>query len=99
MEIYLKKNFFFKLQIGRTTGRLHTFIVEPFCAHTDEDELYVAIYSQREEDVILFYEHGGIEIGDVDQVHTSSKKVELRNFKKSSIVKENFESCKMNFES
>ncbi|PAV76376.1 hypothetical protein WR25_26051 isoform C [Diploscapter pachys] len=53
--------------IGRTTGRLHTFIVEPFCAHTDEDELYVAIYSQREEDVILFYEHGGIEIGDVDQ--------------------------------
>lgn len=54
------------LQIGKTNGRLHSFIVEPFVEHTDNDELYVAIISRRDEDVILFYEHGGVEIGDVD---------------------------------
>lgn len=30
------------------------------------DELYVAIVSGRDEDVILFYEQGGVDIGDVD---------------------------------
>ncbi|KHJ89599.1 CoA binding domain protein [Oesophagostomum dentatum] len=54
-------------QVGKATGRLHTFIVEPFCAHTDADELYVAIFSQRYNDVIMFYEHGGVDVGDVDQ--------------------------------
>ncbi|KAK6013374.1 hypothetical protein OSTOST_21314, partial [Ostertagia ostertagi] len=34
------------VQIGKTTGRLHTFIVEPFVAHTDADELYIAIFSR-----------------------------------------------------
>lgn len=53
--------------MGKTTGRLHTFIIEPFCTHTDADELYVAIFSQRHHDVIMFYEHGGVDIGDVDQ--------------------------------
>ncbi|EPB70022.1 CoA binding domain protein [Ancylostoma ceylanicum] len=55
------------VQVGKTTGRLHTFIIEPFCTHTDADELYVAIFSQRHHDVIMFYEHGGVDIGDVDQ--------------------------------
>lgn len=53
-------------QVGKTTGRLSSFIVEPFVAHTDKDELYVAIYSLRDHDVIMFYEEGGVEIGDVD---------------------------------
>lgn len=35
-------------------------------AHTEKDELYVAIYSLRDHDVIMFYEEGGVEIGDVD---------------------------------
>ena len=42
------------------------FIVEPFCAHTESEELYVAIFSRRQQDIILFYEQGGVEIGDVD---------------------------------
>ncbi|KAF8383510.1 acly-1 [Pristionchus pacificus] len=54
------------IQIGKTTGRLYSFIVEPFVAHEDKDELYVAIVSGRDEDVILFYEQGGVDIGDVD---------------------------------
>lgn len=54
------------VDIGRTHGRLHTFIVEPFCPHTDKDELYVAIFSQREHDTIMFYQEGGVDIGDVD---------------------------------
>ena len=34
------------------------------------DELYIAIVSQRDADVILFYEQGGVDIGDVDaKVH------------------------------
>ncbi|KAK6012461.1 ATP-grasp domain protein, partial [Ostertagia ostertagi] len=61
------------VQIGKTTGRLHTFIVEPFVAHTDADELYIAIFSQRNNDVIMFYEHGGVDIGDVDQKARSVK--------------------------
>lgn len=35
-------------------------------AHDDKDELYVAIYSKMEHDVILFYEQGGVEVGDID---------------------------------
>ena len=54
------------LQVGRTNGRLSHFIVEPLCRHTDDQEFYVAIYSRREHDVLLFYEHGGVEVGDID---------------------------------
>uniref|UniRef100_A0A7E4VQE2 ATP-citrate synthase n=1 Tax=Panagrellus redivivus TaxID=6233 RepID=A0A7E4VQE2_PANRE len=54
------------VQVGKTKGRLSSFIVEPFCAHSDSDELYIAIFSRRQEDVILFYEQGGVEVGDVD---------------------------------
>ena len=54
------------VQIGKTYGRLSTFILEPLVAHQNQEELYVAIYSKMEHDVILFYEQGGVEIGDVD---------------------------------
>ncbi|KAI6230659.1 ATP-citrate synthase [Aphelenchoides fujianensis] len=54
------------VQVGRTNGRLSQFIVEPLCPHKDEEEAYIAIYSRREHDVILFYEQGGVDIGDVD---------------------------------
>lgn len=40
--------------------------MEPFCAHSDTDEMYIAIYSRREYDVILFYERGGVDVGDID---------------------------------
>lgn len=54
------------VQVGKTSGKLHQFIIEPFCDHDQPDELYLAMFSRREHDVIMFYEHGGIEVGDVD---------------------------------
>ncbi|VDO74416.1 unnamed protein product [Onchocerca flexuosa] len=54
------------IQVGKTVGNLNNFILEPFCDHSDSDEMYIAIFSRRESDVILFYEHGGIDVGDID---------------------------------
>ncbi|CAK5017101.1 unnamed protein product [Meloidogyne enterolobii] len=54
------------IQIEKTRGRLSKFILEPFVEHSQKDELYLAIYSQMNNDVILFLEEGGVDIGDVD---------------------------------
>lgn len=53
-------------KIGNAVGKLRNFIIEPFVPHTDEDEMYVCIYSHRTADTILFYHQGGVDIGDVD---------------------------------
>jgi len=54
------------IKIGRAEGILNTFIIEPFVPHKDEEELYVAIYSERDGDTIMFYHQGGVDVGDVD---------------------------------
>ncbi|HJX23193.1 MAG TPA: ATP citrate lyase citrate-binding domain-containing protein [Candidatus Bathyarchaeia archaeon] len=51
---------------GTVTGRLNTFIVEPFVPHDAKDEYYFAMRSVREGDEILFYRQGGIDVGDVE---------------------------------
>lgn len=53
-------------QVGKACGRLTNFIIEPFCTHKPEEEVYVCIYSHRNGDTILFHHEGGVEIGDVD---------------------------------
>ena len=53
--------------IGTTTGMLRQFIMEPFVPHTDEEEMYCAIYATKTGDRILFYHRGGVDVGDVDQ--------------------------------
>ena len=53
-------------QVGKTVGKLRTFIIEPFVPHKQEEEAYVCIYSHRKADVILFHHEGGVDIGDVD---------------------------------
>ncbi|CAD6187293.1 unnamed protein product [Caenorhabditis auriculariae] len=53
-------------QVGKTEGRLHTFIMEPLVRFKADDEVYVAIYSQRDGDVILYHPNGGVDIGDVE---------------------------------
>jgi len=53
-------------QIGKATGKLRKFIIEPFVAHKQEEEAYVCIYSVRDKDMILFHHEGGVDIGDVD---------------------------------
>jgi len=53
-------------KIGKATGKLRKFIVEPFLPHTQTEEAYVCIYSKRDKDVVLFCHEGGVDIGDVD---------------------------------
>lgn len=53
-------------KIGAATGKLRTFIIEPFIPHKDAEEAYVCIYSHRSADTILFHHQGGVDIGDVD---------------------------------
>lgn len=53
-------------KIGSATGKLRTFIIEPFVPHKDNEEAYVCIYSHRNADTILFHHQGGVDIGDVD---------------------------------
>lgn len=52
--------------IGKASGKLRRFIIEPFLPHKQEEEAYVCIYSIRDMDVVLFHHEGGVDIGDVD---------------------------------
>jgi ATP citrate (pro-S)-lyase len=49
-----------------TVGQLTHFIMEPFVPHQESDECYVAIMSTQDGDAILFYQEGGVNVGDVD---------------------------------
>lgn len=51
-------------------GTLRSFIIEPFLPHPQGTEHYVCIQSSREGDSLLFYNEGGIDIGDVDSKAT-----------------------------
>lgn len=55
-----------EIKINNVSGKLDTFIVEPFIEHKQSEEFYVCIQNQREGNEILFYHEGGINIGDVD---------------------------------
>jgi ATP citrate (pro-S)-lyase len=63
------------------TGELHTFIVDPFVPHTQNDEYYICIQSDRNGEEILFYNEGGVDVGDVDtkakRLHVSIDKYTL----------------------
>lgn len=48
------------------SGILDHFIVEPFVPHQQSDEYYICLQSFRDEDEILFYHEGGVDVGDVD---------------------------------
>ncbi|XP_063219294.1 ATP-citrate synthase [Bacillus rossius redtenbacheri] len=52
--------------VGKTSGKLRSFIIEPFIPHKSDEETYVCIYSHRYADTIMFYHEGGVDIGDVD---------------------------------
>ena len=49
-----------EMKIGKVSGRLTHFIVEPFVEHGEDEELYVAIKDERENDIIYFSPKGGI---------------------------------------
>lgn len=54
--------------IGKITGELDTFIIEPFLPHPQEDEFYLCLFTERDGDVIMFHHQGGVDVGDVDAV-------------------------------
>ena len=51
--------------IGKVTGKLSHFLIEPFVPHDNKKEYYVAITSNREGDAIYFSAHGGVDIEEV----------------------------------
>ncbi len=63
-----------KMTVGKTTGLLEYFIIEPFTPHEQSDEYYVAITSTRQGDTILFYHEGGVDVGDID---AKAKRIEI----------------------
>ena len=63
---WIKEKMASPFKIGNTQGKLRNFIIEPFVPHTDEEEMYCAIYSTKTGDRVLFYHQGGVDIGDVD---------------------------------
>jgi len=46
--------------VGKTTGELTHFMIEPFTPHAEDEEYYVAIRSERDCDVVYFSPKGGI---------------------------------------
>lgn len=54
------------VQVGKASGKLNNFIIEPFCPHTQQEEFYICLYSDRNGENILFHHEGGVDIGDVD---------------------------------
>ncbi len=51
-----------EVTVGKVTDRLSVFMIEPFVPHDQRDEMFVAIRTEREQDVIYFSLKGGIDI-------------------------------------
>ncbi|XP_055346989.1 ATP-citrate synthase-like [Paramacrobiotus metropolitanus] len=52
--------------VGKAHGKLRNFIIEPFVPHQPNEEYYLAIFSHRNGDTIMFTTEGGVDVGDVD---------------------------------
>jgi len=59
---YIQENMGREVLVGTVVGTLEAFLIEPFVPHGPEEELYVAIKSERDKDVIYFSLRGGVEI-------------------------------------
>jgi len=60
---YIQENMGREVLVGSVVGTLNTFLIEPFVPHErEEEELYVAIKSEGDRDVIYFSTRGGVEI-------------------------------------
>ena len=60
---YIEERMNREVLVGTVVGTLNTFLIEPFVPHErEEEELYVAIKSEGDRDVIYFSTRGGVEI-------------------------------------
>jgi ATP-citrate lyase beta-subunit len=48
--------------VGKTTGGLTHFLIEPFTPHKSDEEIYVAIKAERDHDAIFVSARGGIHV-------------------------------------
>lgn len=64
--VWIKERMNTVVKVEIVSGILDHFIVEPFVPHNQSDEYYICLQSFRENDEILFYHEGGVDIGDVD---------------------------------
>jgi len=63
---WIKERMNKECKVEIVSGILDRFIVEPFVPHAQSDEYYICLQSFRENDEILFYHEGGVDVGDVD---------------------------------
>ncbi|XP_056152651.1 ATP-citrate synthase-like isoform X2 [Lampris incognitus] len=66
VQDWLKPRLMRETTVAKAKGVLKNFLIEPFVAHTQNEEFYVCIYASREGDYVLFHHEGGVEVGDVD---------------------------------
>jgi len=57
---FIKDNMASEVTVGKVTGRLTHFLIEPFVAH--DEEYYVAISTDRDGDNIFFSVQGGVNV-------------------------------------
>ncbi|MFH1786714.1 MAG: ATP citrate lyase citrate-binding domain-containing protein [archaeon] len=57
---WIKERMNKKFTVGKTTGILTDFMIEPFVPHDGNEEYYVAIKTEREGDTVYFSTKGGI---------------------------------------
>eukprot|EP00162_Nutomonas_longa_P015565 comp22351_c0_seq1/m.53906 comp22351_c0_seq1/g.53906 ORF comp22351_c0_seq1/g.53906 comp22351_c0_seq1/m.53906 type:complete len:1107 (+) comp22351_c0_seq1:50-3370(+) len=63
---WLEEKFHSEVSVDGAKGNLTRFIVETFCQHAQNDEMYVCMLSVPEGTQILFYHEGGVDIGHVE---------------------------------
>ena len=59
-QAWIKERMNKETEVGKVKGRLTHFLVEPFVPHKQDEEWYVAIRSERDEDIVYFSTKGGI---------------------------------------
>jgi len=55
-----------KITVDGVDGILRTFVIDPFVAHSQSDEYYICIQSDRDGEEVLFYSEGGVDVGNID---------------------------------
>jgi len=60
---WIKQKMNKETKVGKITGKLTHFLIEPFTPH--ETEYYIAIKGNRQGDVVYFSNHGGVDIESV----------------------------------
>ncbi|XP_076843218.1 ATP-citrate synthase isoform X2 [Brachyhypopomus gauderio] len=66
VQDWLKPRLMREAMVGKAKGVLKKFLVEPFVAHSQDEEFYVCIFATREGDYVLFHHEGGVDVGNVD---------------------------------